>query len=328
MHLVAVLALPNCITFDLTSACETFARARELTGAPAYEVRVCSSERSVKSEFFSISAPYRLRTLARADTIIVPGTNDIERPLDETVATAVARAFSRGTRVASICTGAFALAQLGLLDGKRATTHWLAADALAERYPRVSVDASAIYVDEGDVLTSAGAAAGLDLCLHMIRSDFGAEVASQTARVSVMPLERTGDQAQFIVPPKPNQVEVLEPLLRWLEAHLERSITVEEMASRVGMSGRSFSRNFRRQIGTTPLQWLLVARTRRAQALLESTSESIERIAESVGFGSAAAFRSRFRRVVGTSPRAYRSAFRSHSAMSNGAPPSREIGSR
>ncbi|MBX6382130.1 MAG: helix-turn-helix domain-containing protein, partial [Microbispora sp.] len=225
---------------------------------------------------------------------------------------ALREAAARGTRLASICAGAFTLAAAGLLDGLRATTHWAAAPELARRFPAVDVRPDVLYVDNGQVLTSAGAAAGLDLCLHMIRRDHGSAVAADAARLSVMPLEREGGQAQFIVhehPPVPSG-SLLEPVLAWIEDNLDRDLTLREMAARAGMSERTFGRRFRQQTGTTPLQWLLRARVRRAQYLLENTDHGIERIAAQAGFGSPTAFRERFKRVVGTTPQAYRSSFR------------------
>jgi transcriptional regulator GlxA family with amidase domain len=213
--------------------------------------------------------------------------------------------------VASICVGAFTLAAAGLLDGLRATTHWAAAAQLSRMYPSVEVDADVLFVDNGTVLTSAGAAAGMDMCLHMIRRDHGSAVAADVARLAVMPLERDGGQAQFIVhePPAPDGSS-LEPLLRWIDEHLHRELSVEEIAKHGAMSVRSLNRRFREQTGTTPLQWLHRSRLRRAQYLLETTGHPVERIAFQVGFGSPATFRAWFKRVVGTSPQAYRRAFR------------------
>jgi transcriptional regulator GlxA family with amidase domain len=225
---------------------------------------------------------------------------------------ALRRAAEAGTRIASICAGAFTLAAAGLLDGRRATTHWVATALLAARYPAVDVDPDVLYVDDGRVLTSAGAAAGLDLCLHMIRCDHGSTVAADAARLSVMALEREGGQAQFIVserPPTPRG-SVLEPLLAWMEDNSGRDLTLEEIAAHAGMSTRTLNRRFREQTGTTPLQWLHRARIRRAQHLLETTTHPVDRIAAQVGFGSPTAFRDRFKRVAGTSPNAYRRAFR------------------
>jgi len=203
------------------------------------------------------------------------------------------------------------LAATGLLDGRRATTHWLAAAELARRYPAITVDPNVLYVDAGSVLSSAGAAAGLDLCLHLVRRDYGAAVAADAARLSVMPLERDGGQSQFIVhvPPLAEGLS-LDPLLRWIERHLADTLSLEALAQRSALSVRTLNRRFREQLGTTPLKWVIRSRVQRAQHLLETTGQSVEVIAGKVGFGSASALREQFHRFVDTSPQAYRSAFR------------------
>lgn len=242
---------------------------------------------------------------------VLPGTTDESAPVPQNALDALRSAAGAGTRIASVCIGAFVFAETGLLDGLRATTHWAATGLLASRYPAVKVDPDVLYVDNGQFLTSAGAAAGLDLCLHMIRSDFGSAVAADAARISVMPLERDGGQAQFIVhePPAPDGA-TLEPLLRWLTENARRQLTLDDIAARAGMSTRTLHRRFREQTGTTPVQWLQHTRIRQAQHLLETTAHSVERIAAQTGFGSPTAFRDGFRRLVGTSPYAYRRAFR------------------
>lgn len=311
MHTVAVLALDQVIPFDLSAPIEVFLRTRLPDGRPAYRVHICAPTEEVDAGAFRIRAPYGLDALAEADTIILPGTADPMLPLPEGVSEALRAAAANGTRIASVCVGAFVFAATGLLDGQRATTHWAAAAMLAERHPKVTVDPDVLYVDEGQFLTSAGAAAALDLCLHMIRKDHGSAVAADAARLSVMPLEREGGQAQFIVharPPAPAGA-TLEPLLSWLEEHMGRDLTLDDIAARAGMSTRTLNRRFREQTGTTPLQWLHRARIRRAQYLLETTTYPVERIAAQAGFGSPTAFRDRFKRVVGTSPYAYRRAF-------------------
>ena len=310
MHTVAVLALDDVITFDLATPVQAFSFAWQPDGSPAYRVLVCGTG-PVRTDVFSIQPDWGLDVLADADTVVVPGRMDPAAPVPAEVVEALKAAAARGTRIASICVGAFVLAAAGLLDGLRATTHWLGAAELAERYPEIDVDANVLYVDNGQFLTSAGAAAGLDLCLHMIRRDHGSAVAADAARRSVMPLEREGGQAQFIVhdqPPVPRGAE-LEPLLTWLETNAGADLTLNDIAARAGMSTRTLNRRFREQTGTTPLQWLHRARVRRAQYLLEHTTHPVDRIAGEVGFGSPTAFRERFRRVVGTSPHAYRAAF-------------------
>jgi transcriptional regulator GlxA family with amidase domain len=310
MHTVVVLAMDHVVPFDLATPLEVFGRVRLPDGRPGYRVRVCAAESPVDAGSFRIDAPWPLAALDDADTIIVPGRSALT-PVQPDVLAALRTAAAAGTRIASICSGTFTLAAAGLLDGLRATTHWVVAADLAAQYPAIDVDPDVLYVDNGQVLTSAGAAAGLDLCLHLIRRDHGSAVAADAARLSVMPLEREGGQAQFIVhqqPPTP-QGSVLEPVLRWMEDNAARELSLEDIARRGGMSKRTLLRRFNEQVGTTPLQWLQRARVRQAQFLLETTAHPIDRIAGQVGFGSATTFRDRFKRVTGVSPHAYRSAF-------------------
>jgi transcriptional regulator GlxA family with amidase domain len=307
MHLVAVLALDGVVPFDLSVPIEVFGRTRLADGRPAYDVRVCAAEQDVNAGPLTLHAPYGLGTLAEADTIVVPGVGDIGDAVSPEIINALKTAPGR---LVSICVGAFTLAAAGVLDGRRATTHWAAAAELARRHPAVHVDPNVLFVDEGRVLTSAGAAAGLDLCLHLVRRDHGAAVAAQTARVSVMPLERAGGQAQFVAhePPEPVGTS-LEPLLAWLADNLHSPLTLPLIAAKASMSTRSLTRHFRNQIGTTPMQWLSRQRIRRAQRLLEETDRPVQHIGELVGFSSPTAFRERFRQVVGVGPREYRKTF-------------------
>jgi transcriptional regulator GlxA family with amidase domain len=318
MHTVAVLALDGVIAFDLSTPIEVFSRTRLPDGRAGYRVRICAATEEIDAGAFTLRAPWGLGALADADTIILPGRADPTAPVPTEVLDALRRAAGNGTRIASICAGAFTLAATGLLAGRRATTHWVAADLLAARYPDIHVDPDVLYVDDGQFLTSAGAAAGLDLCLHMIRRDHGSAVAADAARLSVMPLERDGGQAQFIVheqPPTP-QGSTMEPLLRWMQENAQRDLTLDDIAAHAGMSTRTLNRRFREQAGTTPLRWLHRARIRRAQYLLETTGHPVDRIAVQVGFGSPTAFRDRFKRLVGTSPHAYRHAFQGPPAQS------------
>jgi transcriptional regulator GlxA family with amidase domain len=311
MHTVAVLALDGVIAFDLSTPIEVFARTRLPDGRVPYRVRVCSPTTEVDAGQFTLRAPFGLDALASADTIVLPGCADPTAPVPDAVLDALRAAAAHGTRIASICVGAFVLAETGLLDGLRATTHWVAADLFASRYPAVELDPDVLYVDNGQFLTSAGAAAGLDLCLHLIRQDHGSAVAADAARLSVMPLEREGGQAQFIVPAQPPtpRGSTMEPLLRWMQDNVADDLTLDDIAARAGLSTRTLNRRFREQTGTTPLQWLHRARIRQAQYLLEATTHSVDRIASQVGFGSPTAFRDRFKRLVGTNPHSYRRAF-------------------
>ena len=312
MHRVVIVATDGIVPADLATPCAVFGCVRLRDGRPGYDVRVCGTSRNVDAGLFRMRVRYGLAELARADTIVLPGIGDLDAPVSAALVRAVRRAHERGARVASVCSGAFLLAATGLLDGRRATTHWLATPELARRYPRIRVDPDVLYVDEGRVLTSAGAAAAFDLCLHLVRRDYGSAVAVQAARASVMPLERDGGQSQFIVHAAPSpDGSSLAPLLLWLQKNLHAALTLDDIARRAAMSIRSLTRRFREQTGTTPLQWLIRARVRRAQLLLETTAHSVERVATDAGFGSVTALREHFRRVVATSPRAYRRAFRS-----------------
>jgi transcriptional regulator GlxA family with amidase domain len=311
LHTVTVLALDGVLAFDLSTPIEVFGRTLLADGGAAYRVRVCAQADEVDAGVLSIRAPWGLDTLAEADTIVVPGRADPTALVPEDALEALRDAARKGTRIASICVGAFTLAASGLLDGLRATTHWAAAGELARLYPEVEVDPDVLYVDNGQILTSAGAAAGLDLCLHMIRRDHGSAVAADAARTAVMPLERDGGQAQFIVHEQPGtDGSSLEPLLRWMEDNSSRRLTLGEISVHSAMSPRTLNRRFREQTGTTPLRWLQRARVHKAQRLLETTSYSIEQVASESGFGSPTSFRDLFKDVVGTSPRDYRRTFR------------------
>ena len=312
MHVVAVVVFDGVVPFDLSTPCEVFGRTRLADGSAAYRVKVCGVTPTVDAGNFEMRTRYGLASLARADTVIIPGVSDLNRPASPALVRAVRTAAARGARIASICSGTFALAATGLLDGLRATTHWLAAPELARRHPAIHVDPDVLYVDNGQILTSAGAAAGLDLCLHMVRLDHGAAVAADAARLSVMPLERAGGQAQFIAHPPPSaDGGSLEPLLSWLDQNAHRELSIAVIARRAGMSTRTLARRFREQTGTTPAQWVIARRVHRAQQLLETSGHDIERVADEAGFGSTATFRAHFQRTVGTSPQAYRRAFRS-----------------
>lgn len=320
MHTVAVAAFDGVVGFDLTTALEVFGRARLPGGAPAYQVKVCAERREVDAGSFVLRAPWRLDTLLEADTVIVPGIADLAAPTSAPLLRALRAAAARGARVASICVGAFILAEAGLLDGRRATTHWSAAAELARRHPSVTVEPNLLYVDERDVLTSAGAAAGLDLCLHMVRRDHGAAVAADVARASVMPLERAGGQAQFITYEPPTASGSLAPLLQWLAGNAGRDIDLDDMAAEAAVSVRTLLRRFRAQTGTTPMRWLTQHRVRRAQHLLETSDMPVERVGQATGFASATTFRDRFKELVGVSPSAYRRTFAPHRSTSASGP--------
>lgn len=305
---VAVLALDGVVPFDLGIPCDVFGRVRSACGAPLYRVSVCGDADRVHAGAFEIRAPHGLARLADADLVVVPGIDEPGRAVPARVAAALQAAQARGAIVASICTGAFVLAGAGLLDGRRATTHWAAAAELARRYPRVDVDPNVLFVDEGRIVTSGGSSAGLDMCLHLLCRERGQAVAADAARLAVAPLYREGGQAQFIpqvLPPSGH----LAPLIDWALANLQQALDVDTLARRACMTPRTFARKFREQTGTTPMQWLLNARIRHAQALLETGAASIDRVAALSGFGSPVTFRARFQRLVGLTPSAYRRRF-------------------
>ena len=309
MHKISVLAMDGFVPFDLSVPCEMFGRASGVAGVADYNVRVCSEETEVRSKNFTLQTEWGLEELASADTIMVPGLEDPTAPVSPAVLGALQSAWARGARLASICSGAFVLAATGLLDGRRATTHWICANELARRYPRIHVDPNVLFVDEGRLITSAGASAGIDMCLHLLRRDHGHAVAADAARLAVAPLVRDGGQSQFIRHEPPKSTASLASLLEWMSANLDRMLTVRMLADQARMSPRTLARRFHEQTGTTPLQWLLKMRIRRAQELLETSEASIDRIAGSVGFECAVTFRSRFRKVAGISPTAYRHRF-------------------
>ncbi|MFE6411070.1 helix-turn-helix domain-containing protein [Streptomyces sp. NPDC057837] len=311
MTLVALAVTDGMLHFELALACEVFgADASEEDGSP-YRLSLCGPG-SVRAGRFRLEPDHGLDRLAGADTVIVPGWADIDRDPPGDLVEAVRAAHEAGARVASLCTGAFVLAAAGLLDGRRATTHWAHTGELARRHPRVKVDPDVLYVDEGSVLTSAGKAAAMDLCLHLVRLDHGSSAANTLARRLVVPPHRDGGQAQFVTTPVPApDHHPLAELLPWVMQRLDRPLTVEDLARRAGMSSRHLGRHFRSVTGTSPLKWLLTQRVRRAQLLLETTDATVDAIATATGMGTATTLRRHFHRTVGVPPDAYRRTFRS-----------------
>ncbi|WP_069742135.1 GlxA family transcriptional regulator [Streptomyces sp. EN23] len=310
--------LPSWDLYELSIPCTVFGKPQPDLADPWYDLRLCGMREPGSAAHdgagLSLHTPYGLADLAAADTVIVPSVPDPcvdeGRPLPPELITALRRAHDAGARMVSLCTGAFALAEAGILDGRRTTAHWLHTSQLAARYPKVRVDDSVLYVDDGDVLTSAGLTAGLDLCLHLVRRDLGAHVANQLARRMVVPAHRPGGQAQFIEQPVPaTDDKGLAPVLDWARAHLDRPLTVEDLARRAAMSPRTLYRRLQAATGVTPLQWLLNQRLRRAQGLLESTDLPISRIGELSGLGTANNLRHHFLKQIGVSPSDYRRAF-------------------
>ncbi len=315
MHKVVVLVLNDVVPLDFGIGYQVFGLARQSDGSKVYDVEVCAPKRTIRAGGFDMQVHHGLDALAGADTVLVPGSEDPFREISKGVTTALHRAHERGARIASICTGAFILAASGLLNGRRAATHWRFADDLAKRYPQVTVEPNVLFVDEGRIVTSAGASAGVDMCLHLVRRDFGQSVAADTARLVVAPLHRDGGQAQFIRHEPPGSPSSLTSLIEWMRDNLESSHTVESLAARANMSPRTFARRFHEQTGTTPLQWLLVARIDLARELLEESDTSIDQTAFLAGFGSPVTFRARFRRIVGLTPTEYRRRFSAESPV-------------
>ncbi|MEU5983655.1 helix-turn-helix domain-containing protein [Streptomyces sp. NPDC047434] len=303
MDKVALAVTDGMLHFELSVASEVFG------GAP-YDLTVCGPG-PVRVGRFRLEPDAGLDGLRDAGTVIVPGWADVDVDPPVELVDAVRAAHEAGARVASLCTGAFVLAAAGLLDGRRATTHWAHTDVLAARHPLVEVDPDVLYVDNGTVLTSAGKAAAMDLCLHMVRLDHGSAFANTVARRLVVPPHRAGGQAQFVTAPVPARDDhPLADLLPWVIERLDQPLTVEDLARRANMSSRHLGRHFRSVTGTTPLQWLLNQRIRRAQELLESTGDSVDAVAEATGMGTATTLRRHFNRTLGVPPDAYRRTFR------------------
>ncbi|MFG2869100.1 helix-turn-helix domain-containing protein [Streptomyces sp. NPDC048338] len=303
MGKVALAVTDGMLHFELSVASEVFG------GAP-YDLTVCGPG-PVRVGRFRLEPDAGLDGLGGAGTVIVPGWADVDVDPPVELVDAVRAAHEAGARVASLCTGAFVLAAAGLLDGRRATTHWAHTDVLAARHPLVEVDPDVLYVDNGTVLTSAGKAAAMDLCLHLVRLDHGSAFANTVARRLVVPPHRAGGQAQFVTAPVPARDDhPLADLLPWVIERLDQPLTVEDLARRANMSSRHLGRHFRSVTGTTPLQWLLNQRIRRAQELLESTGDSVDAVAEATGMGTATTLRRHFNRTLGVPPDAYRRTFR------------------
>lgn len=317
MHTVVILALDGVIAFDLATPMEVFGHARGSSGKQLYDIAVAGPKRHVSAGVLGLRVPHGLDQLAHADTLVIPGRAAGSPPLPESVACAVRTAARRGTRIASICVGALDLAATGLLDGLRATTHWRAAAALRSTYPRVNVCADVLFVDNGNVLTSAGASAGIDLCLHMIARDHGGAIAADAARIAVMPLTREANQAQFI---RDDAIggTTLSTTLEWIEHNAHLPIGVADIAAHATVSSRTLHRRFTHELGVSPSTWLTKARVRAAQRLLETTNHSVDRIATQSGLGSATNLRSRFKTIVGTTPTQYRRALGSPNSATAG----------
>lgn len=311
-HTVAAVVYDDLATFEFGIVAEVFGLDRPEMGLDWYRLVTCAVEPGAlrASGGLMVQADHGLDALSRADTIVLPGWTALDVAPPTVLLDALRDAASRGVRLVSLCSGAFVLAAAGLLDGRRATTHWRYVDAFRAKFPAVRLDPDVLYVDEGLILTSAGSAAGIDLLLHVVRGDFGPEAANSVARRMVVPSHRNGGQAQFIerpVPPRPDGR--LAALLDMMRDRLDEPLTIAVLAREAAMSERTFLRRFRDMTGTTPAEWLIAARLDRARQLLEGSSTSIEDVAMKAGFGSAATLRMHFRDTLGLSPRDYRLRF-------------------
>jgi len=310
---VAVISFGGISPFHLSVPCLVFGEERAEAGAPRFDTCVCSWEPGALDTRagFRIEVPRGLDALAGADIVVVPSWHDDLRPAPTVLLHALRDAQARGAVIVGLCLGAFVLAEAGLLDGRPATTHWRFAARLAERYPQVRLNADVLYVDDGGVMTSAGTAAGLDCCLHLLRRLCGAEVANGAARRMVVAPHRQGNQAQFIAQPVRTVVQGdrLSELLDWVRLHLDEPHTLDALALRARMSRRTFTRRFREATGTTVGKWLQTQRLALAQQLLETPRRSIEHVAAEAGFGSALSMRQHFAAALDTSPSVYRREF-------------------
>ncbi|MFC9155830.1 GlxA family transcriptional regulator [Streptomyces bauhiniae] len=317
-HRVAVLALDGLIPFELGIPHRIFGRPTDAQGRPLYEVVTCSVRPPGPVETsadFAVHVPHGPEALAAADTVIVPASYELgpvfeDGRLTPELAAALARV-RPGTRFASICVGVYVLAAAGLLDGRPATTHWADADRFQELFPKVRVDAGVLFIDDGDVLTSAGVAAGIDLCLHMVRRDHGTAVANDVARRMVVPPHRDGGQAQYIHRPLPEpQLATTTAARAWALGRLHEPLQLRDLAEREAMSVRTFTRRFREETGVSPGQWLTAQRVELARQLLESTDLSVDQVARDAGFGTAQSMRQHLQQALGVTPTAYRRTFR------------------
>ena len=311
---VAVLAYEGMSGFEVGIVAEVFGLPRPEFDVPWYDFKLCAPQPGPLRVIggASLTVEHGLDVFACAQTVIVPGVPDVRGDCSVELIDALRLAHRRGARIVSICSGAFALAAAGLLDHRRATTHWRYADLLRSRFPLVRVDPDVLYVDEGEVLTSAGSAAGLDLCVYLVRKDFGPSIANAVARRLVIPPHRAGGQAQFIEAPVAENLDDdrITKSMNWALANLHQPITVEMLAHYAHMSTRTYLRHFARCSGTSPIRWLIAQRIQASLPLLETTSAPIEEIASTVGFESVVTYRHHFGRALSTSPSVYRRAFR------------------
>ncbi|MDT0462524.1 MULTISPECIES: helix-turn-helix domain-containing protein [Streptomyces] len=319
-EIVAVLLFSGGPIFESSIPLSVFGIDRQDAGVPRYRLLVAAGEEGPlrTTGGLELTAPYGLEAISRAGTVVVPAWRSITSPPPEDALDALRRAHEEGARIVGLCTGAFVLAAAGLLDGRPATTHWMYAPTLAKRYPSVHVDPRELFVDDGDVLTSAGTAAGIDLCLHIVRTDHGNEAAGALARRLVVPPRRSGGQERYLDRSLPEEIgaDPLAEVVAWALEHLHEQFDVETLAARAYMSRRTFDRRFRSLTGSAPLQWLITQRVLQAQRLLETSDYSVDEVAGRCGFRSPVALRGHFRRQLGSSPAAYRAAYRARRPQS------------
>lgn len=311
-HQIVVLIDTESNPFELACLIEVFGIDRPELGGPLYDVVLCARERQVvmRQGFFTMTGIAGLDAIDEADTVVVPNRPDIEKPRHPDVLDAVARAHERGARLVGTCSGAFTLAEAGVLDGRTVTAHWMWADRFRRRFPAVTLADDVLFVDDGDILTSAGSAAALDLGLHIVRRDHGAEIANLVARRLVFAAHRPGGQRQFIDRPVPRTGEGWwGPLLEWASAHATEPLTVRDLAEKAATSPATLHRRFRAELGQTPHGWLTYRRLEHARRLLENSTHDVEQVARLSGLGTAANLRTQLRRATGLSPTAYRATY-------------------
>jgi transcriptional regulator GlxA family with amidase domain len=311
---VCVIAFNGISPFHLSVPCLVFGKDRRVGDSPWFKLAVCAGEDGVlmTNAGFAIQCDHGLDQVSRADIVVVPSWRDVDARPPDAILDALNAAHARGALVVGLCLGAFVLAHAGLLDGKQATTHWAWAAQLAQDFPQIDVDAKVLYVEQDQVLTSAGVAAGLDCCIHIVRRAYGREIANTLARRLVVSPHREGGQAQFIDQPVPQGAsdQRLSLLLDWLRANLGEALSIDQVAQRLAMSRRSFTRHFKQITGSTFGKWLTNERIKAAQHQLETTHDSVEKIATVCGFGTSLSLRQHFSAVVGVSPTSYRKTYR------------------
>ncbi|MDG9669527.1 helix-turn-helix domain-containing protein [Hahella sp. CR1] len=306
LHKIALLVFDGVAIGDVSVPISLFPYAVNRAGSPIYTVGICSSTERLQTGFLTIAAPNDLSWALSADTLIVPGVDDLETAIPSELIDIIQKAWVKGVRIVSLCTGAFILAQAGILDGAKATTHWKATNEFVKRFKKIKFVPDVLYVDNGQILTSAGATAAFDLCLHLIREDCGNEVAATIADLAMVPMERAGIQPQLSHSSLLSENDPITKILAWIEENIERSFSLNDISNKFNLSTRTLTRLFIGSVGLPPAKWITMARIRKAKSLLENTNLSIDIIAEAVGYSSAEVFRENFRKASKFSPSTYR----------------------